>query len=817
MTVEKESGPRFLQSTKCRESYELQQRALLFNRPPPLRRARPQSARPFHAANTKSSSGSGSQQDIAVGAPVRIYVPRPPPCAPPDNARLAVARPTSAAPVRVSTRQNSQTGYVYVPPRPSSAASPGKASSVDGGQPRQVYVPKAKAHAAAVAPTPTTTGVNGSQDHSTTPSCASNAARPVYRRTVIAPATSQGHGHLQPQSVSKPKAISRPHSAIKVSATSTVSAAAAAAGRPAAKLRRPQSAGPRAAGTTPAVTADAAGSYNLKYRPTVSAAMSGCSAGAPRSRARKPLHQPTAYRRETVEEMMVRLFSNPNPSNKHQPPHAATTAAAAAAAPSEHAADTAPPATAAAAAAAVTAANNNPSVSRHKGNVAGVRGSTSGSVNFKGGASGVAKGGSAVSVPVRLSVGSHKAPQQTWESSSGKAQQTWDASLGKVQAQVRRRPASAFARGGHAGGAMLPSSRPASSARPASGLYPRLFRRGIFKPGTVAVEPMSVTPMCPGGANTTLNGGAAAADHLGKELKPQNTHNTLSTATNSLSLAGSSLDSDAAPQPLTKASEEHCTPQERHRLQRLLLSLQCSAGGLGASASGKGCTSLEFYSMGVLLGEGSFAKVRRACHKLTGQAVAIKTYERAKVTDPQQWKRIQQEVRLMERLNHPRVVRLFETVEGPKRTHLIMEACSGGNLCTLLDQILQAVEYLHVREIVHRDLKLENILLDEARNVKLVDFGFATSVAQGRRLHVFCGTPSYIAPEIIKRTDYAGKPVDIWSLGIVLYALLCGCFPFSVPRIPISTSTSRGGPTAFPSGWEGVPATSSRACWCWIP
>ncbi|KAG5190757.1 kinase-like domain-containing protein [Tribonema minus] len=230
--------------------------------------------------------------------------------------------------------------------------------------------------------------------------------------------------------------------------------------------------------------------------------------------------------------------------------------------------------------------------------------------------------------------------------------------------------------------------------------------------------------------------------------------------------------------------------------------------------------------MGVLLGEGSFAKVRRACHKLTGQAVAIKTYERAKVTDPQQWKRIQQEVRLMERLNHPRVVRLFETVEGPKRTHLIMEACSGGNLCTyvkrrrrleeaearrLLDQILQAVEYLHVREIIHRDLKLENILLDEARNVKLVDFGFATSVAQGRRLHVFCGTPSYIAPEIIKRTDYAGKPVDIWSLGIVLYALLCGCFPFSGATYPDLYKHISRGAYRIPE-WLGGGASDLISC-----
>eukprot|EP00903_Cladosiphon_okamuranus_P012027 g11292.t1 len=243
-------------------------------------------------------------------------------------------------------------------------------------------------------------------------------------------------------------------------------------------------------------------------------------------------------------------------------------------------------------------------------------------------------------------------------------------------------------------------------------------------------------------------------------------------------------------EPLTKASAECCSPQERLYLRRLMLDLQGSAR-----------SSLDFYRLGKVVGEGSFAQVRVAWHKLTGQRVAVKTYEKAKIKDENQWKRISQEVKLMEKLNHPRVIRLFETAESSKRIHLVMEYANGGNLCSyvkrrkrldegearrILQQLLEGVEYMHGSDIVHRDIKLENVLLggSDRTNAKLVDFGFSAHVKNRRLLHVFCGTPSYMAPEIIKRQEYEGKPVDIWSLGVVLYAMLCGCFPFSGPRYP---------------------------------
>jgi serine/threonine protein kinase len=219
-----------------------------------------------------------------------------------------------------------------------------------------------------------------------------------------------------------------------------------------------------------------------------------------------------------------------------------------------------------------------------------------------------------------------------------------------------------------------------------------------------------------------------------------------------------------------------------------------------ASSDFDGKATTDFYGFGKVLGQGSFGKVRLAWHRLAGAKVAIKSYEKSKIKDAAQWKRVQQEIRLMERLNHPFIVRLLETIENSKRIHIVMEYAGGGNLCNYVKarrrlpesearkiflQVLLAVEYMHSLGIIHRDIKLENVLFDSARDMKLVDFGFSVACRDPtKRLKVFCGTPSYMAPEIVQRKEYLGRPVDIWSLGVLLYACLCGCFPFVAKTYP---------------------------------
>ena len=227
-----------------------------------------------------------------------------------------------------------------------------------------------------------------------------------------------------------------------------------------------------------------------------------------------------------------------------------------------------------------------------------------------------------------------------------------------------------------------------------------------------------------------------------------------------------------------------------------------------------GHSNTDFYGFGKVLGQGSFGKVRLAWHRLAGCKVAVKSYEKSKMKEPQHWKRVQQEIKLMERLNHPYVIRMLEMIDSPKRIHIIMEYAGGGNLCSYVKsrkklsepesrrifiQILLATEYMHDNNIIHRDVKLENVLFDHARDMKLVDFGFSVEVKDpNKRLKVFCGTPSYMSPEIVQRKEYLGRPVDVWSLGVLLYACLCGHFPFVAKTYPELYKKIAAGHLRFP-------------------
>ncbi|KAI9611472.1 hypothetical protein H4Q26_008422 [Puccinia striiformis f. sp. tritici PST-130] len=194
------------------------------------------------------------------------------------------------------------------------------------------------------------------------------------------------------------------------------------------------------------------------------------------------------------------------------------------------------------------------------------------------------------------------------------------------------------------------------------------------------------------------------------------------------------------------------------------------------------------YTLGRVIGEGSFGTVRLGIHRLTGSRVAVKHIPKS--SSPPLLTR---EIHHHRRLHHPNVVQLYEVIATEHSIWLITELCSGGELFDylvektrftefearrLFGQICLGLGYVHGRGVVHRDIKLENVLLDERCNPKLADFGFGREFEPRKLLDTFCGTTGYAAPEMLAGKKYLGEEVDIWSLGIILYALLTGSLPF---------------------------------------
>ncbi|KAJ3198974.1 MAP/microtubule affinity-regulating kinase 3, partial [Dinochytrium kinnereticum] len=209
-------------------------------------------------------------------------------------------------------------------------------------------------------------------------------------------------------------------------------------------------------------------------------------------------------------------------------------------------------------------------------------------------------------------------------------------------------------------------------------------------------------------------------------------------------------------------------------------------------------SAIGYYDLDKAIGEGNFAKVRLATHCLTGEKVAIKIIDKEKL-DKVTARKLFREVRIMKLLNHPHIVRLYEVIDTPKDLYLIMEYAAGGEIFDYLvahgrmkekdarrhfRQIISAVEYCHNLHIIHRDLKAENLLLDASMNVKIADFGFSNQFNPGQRLNTWCGSPPYAAPELFQGKEYSGPEVDIWSLGVVLYVLVCGSLPFDGSTLP---------------------------------
>ena len=185
-------------------------------------------------------------------------------------------------------------------------------------------------------------------------------------------------------------------------------------------------------------------------------------------------------------------------------------------------------------------------------------------------------------------------------------------------------------------------------------------------------------------------------------------------------------------------------------------------------------------------------------HKLTGKSVAIKTIEKQYMRDDFSKRKVFQEVYLLKKIKHSNVIRLLEVFESPKHLLIVMEYAGGGDLLKLIKkrgglkeqdskfifkQIVYGLSHIHCRSVIHRDIKLDNILLDCEKGVKICDFGVSKIIKKGQRIKEQCGTPAYLAPEIIIDKGYEGFFVDVWSLGVLLYAMLCGTVPFKAPTL----------------------------------
>uniref|UniRef100_A0A0N4W9X8 Serine/threonine-protein kinase kin-29 n=1 Tax=Haemonchus placei TaxID=6290 RepID=A0A0N4W9X8_HAEPC len=198
------------------------------------------------------------------------------------------------------------------------------------------------------------------------------------------------------------------------------------------------------------------------------------------------------------------------------------------------------------------------------------------------------------------------------------------------------------------------------------------------------------------------------------------------------------------------------------------------------------------YQVGRAIGRGNFATVRLARHEIAKTKVALKIVDRTAL-DEENLIRLEREMQILTRVNHPHIVKLYEIMRTESFIYIVTQYCSGGELFEILiergrtaedearrwfGQIASAVAYLHHKGIVHRDLKAENILLDKNSNIKIIDFGFSNTQAPSQLLRTWCGSPPYAAPELLLGKEYDGLKADIWSLGVILYILVTGGFPF---------------------------------------
>lgn len=206
------------------------------------------------------------------------------------------------------------------------------------------------------------------------------------------------------------------------------------------------------------------------------------------------------------------------------------------------------------------------------------------------------------------------------------------------------------------------------------------------------------------------------------------------------------------------------------------------------------------YEVGRTIGEGTFAKVKFAQNTDTGESVAVKVMDKNSILKHKMVDQIKREISIMKIVRHPYIVRLHEVLASRTRIYIILEFITGGELYDKIvhqgklsenecrryfQQLIDAAAHCHSKGVYHRDLKPENLLLDAFGNLKVSDFGLSALPQQGvALLHTTCGTPNYVAPEVLSNQGYDGAAADVWSCGVILFVLMAGYLPFDETDIP---------------------------------
>lgn len=196
------------------------------------------------------------------------------------------------------------------------------------------------------------------------------------------------------------------------------------------------------------------------------------------------------------------------------------------------------------------------------------------------------------------------------------------------------------------------------------------------------------------------------------------------------------------------------------------------------------------------LGKGSYAIVYLMTDNNTKQQFAVKTYKKEKMNTKTRRKIIEDEIAVLQICKHKNIMKFIRKIETSSEIHLVLEYIRGKSLASylktfpnqclpeqkaksILAKILDAIVYLHANNIYHRDLKLDNILINESFEPIVIDFGFSCISQSNQSLNLYCGTPNYMSPEIVNKKEYLGGPNDAWSFGVLFYRVIVGVFPFA--------------------------------------